>query len=74
MNQNLILLLTSCASFLFSCQSLFEEVPENNAKSLFEQTWNFTNEEYSFFEMKGVDWDSVYNYTEPKITNDMNEH
>lgn len=57
-----------------SCERLFfEEVPENNPKSIFEQTWKFTNEEYSFFEYKRIDWDSVYTAYEPRITDDLSD-
>ncbi|MFY0672063.1 MAG: peptidase S41 [Bacteroidia bacterium] len=63
----LIVLLTSCE------RAFFEEVPENTPKSIFEQTWNFANEEYSFFRFKGIDWDSVYTIYEPKISNEMSD-
>jgi C-terminal processing protease CtpA/Prc len=59
---------------LVSCErAFFEEVPDNTPKSIFEQTWNFANEEYSFFEFKGIDWDSIYTVYEPKISDEMSD-
>ena len=57
-----------------SCERLFfEEVPDDTPKSIFEQTWKFVDEEYSFFKYKRIDWDSVHRVYEPRITNVMSE-
>ena len=61
------ILLTSCE------QAFFIEEPGKEPKDIFEQTWHFADREYSFFEYKNIDWDSVYNYYEPRITNDLSE-
>jgi hypothetical protein len=48
------------ASLLFftSCGSIIEDdSPEN----IFEVFWRFMDENYVYFEEKGIDWDSVYN-------------
>ncbi len=45
----------------FSCEDLFlEEEPGNSPISNFEIFWNDLDRYYSFFELKGIDWDSVY--------------
>ena len=70
--QLLILLVT--ALLLSSCEELlFEEVPDEGPVSIFEQTWTFVDEEYSFFEFKGIDWDATYETYRPQVNNDMDE-
>lgn len=57
-----------------SCERLFmDETPEATPKEIFEQTWRFADEEYSFFDFKDVNWDDVYTDFEPRITNDMTD-
>lgn len=59
---------------LIGCEELFfEDVPSDEPISIFEQTWNFADQEYSFFDIKQVDWDAVYDEFKPKIQNDMSE-
>lgn len=60
-----LLLLTSCESFFVP-----EEQPNSYAK-IFNEAWTFTDEHYSFFEYKNIDWDSVKAVFEPKV-NDIN--
>lgn len=69
-----LLIIISITVLFASCErAFFENVPENTPKSIFEQTWNFANEEYSFFRFKGIDWDSVYTVYEPKISDEMSD-
>ncbi|MBI1183808.1 peptidase S41 [bacterium] len=61
-------------AMLTSCERLFmDEVPDESPVSVFEQTWQFADREYSFFRMKGIDWDSVHAVFEPRISNNMTE-
>lgn len=57
-----------------SCEKAFmDKQPENTPTSIFEQVWTFADQNYSFFEYKGVDWDSVKNAYQPKISDDMSD-
>lgn len=57
-----------------SCERLFlEPEPSQNPSSIFQQTWDFADQEYSFFEFKGIHWDSVYTVYQPRISDDMTE-
>lgn len=50
-----------------------ESVPASNPKGIFEQVWGFADREYSFFDFKRIDWDSVYQVFVPRISNDMED-
>lgn len=45
------------------------EVSVNDFEAHFEKVWADFDQTYSYFELKGIDWDSVYNETRPKIIN-----
>lgn len=71
--QNTILAIITVLG-LASCQQVFfEEPPKSDPKGIFQQVWDFTDREYSFFAYKGIDWDAVYLEYAPKISNDMHE-
>ena len=60
----------SCS--LYSCEKLFikpdkENTPINN----FELLWKDFDENYSFFEYKKINWDSLYNVYRPLVHNEM---
>ncbi len=56
-----------------SCEKAFiESDPSDNPESIFEEIWTFTNEHYSFFEYKGIDWDEVYSRYRPLVDSGMN--
>lgn len=68
------LLILMAGLLLSSCERLFmDDTPEATPKEIFEQTWRFTDEEYSFFEFKNIDWDQTYKDFEPRINNDMSD-
>lgn len=55
-----------------SCESpFFDEDPANNPQTNFDLLWERMDERYSFFEYKGIDWDSVYQVYSPMVTDDM---
>lgn len=41
----------------------------NGLEGHFEKVWNDFNQTYSYFELKGIDWDSVYNKNRSKVIN-----
>lgn len=74
MKNQLILAVLGLVILSSSCKKvLFEEEPEKTPESLFQQTWEFADNKYSFFEFKNIDWDSVYNVYRPKIYNEMSD-
>jgi len=57
--------------FLFySCDNIIEE---NTPANVFEVFWRIMDENYPFFEEKGVDWDSIYDIYAPKARTARND-
>lgn len=54
-------------------QLLIPEDPTTDPVSIFEQSWNFVDQEYSFFTFKSIDWDRVYTEYRPRVNADMSE-
>jgi hypothetical protein len=52
---------------------LFEEEKADNPVSNFDHLWEAANERYSFFELKGIDWDEYYRVNRPLINNSMSD-
>lgn len=54
-----------------SCERAFmdADVP-NNPVNVFDYLWNKVDQQYAFFDVKGVDWDSVYEVYRPKVSYD----
>jgi hypothetical protein len=52
-------------------QALTPQPPENKPVKNFEHFWRAVDRHYSFFQIKGVDWDSVYQVYRPRVHNDM---
>ena len=63
---------------LSSCEELlFERPPEVTPQSIFDQTWNFVDREYSFFAYKEVfnqkSWEDIRTEYEDQISADMSD-
>ncbi len=58
----LILLCMGCS------RTITNSVPENTPESNFEYLWQEYDRLYAAFELKGVDWDSVYAIYRPQVT------
>ncbi|MBR5726867.1 MAG: peptidase S41, partial [Muribaculaceae bacterium] len=39
--------------------------------SVFDYLWNKVDQQYAFFDVKGVDWDSVYEVYRPKVNDQI---
>ncbi|WP_339814450.1 S41 family peptidase [uncultured Imperialibacter sp.] len=51
---------------LFGCErAFFEDEPEDTYVSNFEVFWSEFDRNYSFFELKNIDWDSLYHVYRP---------
>ncbi|MFP4366912.1 MAG: S41 family peptidase [Bacteroidales bacterium] len=55
-----------------SCEKLFIEAdPENLPENNFELLWSEIDENYSFFEFKNINWDSIYHEYKAEVHNNM---
>ncbi len=60
------------ALFSLGCERFYFENGENIPQSqIFEEAWTFTKQEYSYFELKGVNWDDVKQKYLPQINDQM---
>lgn len=64
----LIMLFSSCEKILFE-----EEMASTSPNENFEYLWNECNEKYSYFDLKGVDWNQVKTEYGSKIYEGMSE-
>ena len=64
---SLIVLISSCTSLLES------EAPINDKQAVFEHLWSEMDERYSYFDYKGVDWDSVKTAYQPLVDSCEND-
>jgi carboxyl-terminal processing protease len=57
----------------YGCEKIFfEDDPTDTPENNFEIFWSDFNKFYPFFEIKNIDWDSIYTFYRPKITNNTN--
>ena len=72
MNKYILLLLIP---FFASCESLIleEDLASTDAKTNFEYLWKQCDEKYSYFELKGIDWDAVKEKYQSQITDETTE-
>ena len=57
-----------------SCEKAFmEKETSSDPVSTFEYLWKTVDEQYSFFDVKGVDWDSVYAVYNPKVSEKISD-
>jgi hypothetical protein len=69
-----ILLLLFIGTVLNSCTSLLlDEEPAQNPQTVFEFTWKEVEDKYPFFELKGINWQSVKQKYQPRIAPQMSE-
>jgi len=55
-----------------SCERAFMEADEpSNPVNVFDYLWNKVDQQYAFFDVKGVDWDSVREVYRPMVNDDM---
>ena len=59
---------------LASCERAFiDGNATDDPINVFDYLWNKVDQQYSFFELKGVDWDSVYEVYRPKVYDEMDD-
>ncbi|MCF8302237.1 MAG: S41 family peptidase [Bacteroidales bacterium] len=60
---------------LVSCEkALVEPDPANEPKKNFDILWETFDKKYTFFELKNIDWDSVYHVYEPNVKPGMSRY
>lgn len=60
--------LTSCTDLI-----LGEDLQTTNARENFEYLWQECNEKYTFFDLKGIDWDLIHDEYAASIQDNMTE-
>jgi len=61
-----------CLFAFASCERAFMDQDEpDNPVNVFEYLWNQVDQNYTFFDVKGIDWDSVREVYRPKVNDDM---
>jgi hypothetical protein len=64
-----VLLISLTILNISACKKVFfDEVPATTNSAIFDQVWDYTNEKYSFFDFKQVEWDSVKTVYRAKVT------
>ena len=67
------ILLFSLLAFA-SCERAFMVQDEpNTSQNVFDYLWNKVDQQYAFFDVKGIDWDSVREVYRPKVYDDMGD-
>ena len=57
-----------------SCERVFMEADEpSNPVNVFDYLWNKVDQQYAFFDVKGIDWDSVREVYRPMVNDDMDD-
>ena len=69
------ILIFGLLAFSFSsCERAFMEQDEPSKPiNVFDYLWNEVDQKYSFFDVKGVDWDSVREVYRPMVSDDMGD-
>jgi len=74
MNKLITLLSIASAFVLSSCELAFmRPSTPNTPTDVFEEAWTFTDGEYSFFDYKNINWDSIKTVFEPMVNDSMSD-
>ncbi len=64
----LVFALSSCEGLLFE-----DDLATTDPVANFEYLWNDCHQKYAYFELKNIDWDSIYQVYRPKVFHDMTQ-
>jgi C-terminal processing protease CtpA/Prc len=56
------------------CQVFLGPNPDNSPRGIFDRIWTDFNETYALFDVRGIDWNEVYDEYSPKIYNSMSDY
>lgn len=65
-NRIALILLLSAVSFS-ACSTIFNTEPDSDPESVFEQVWNYFQDDYALFEVRNIDWAASYQQFRPKV-------
>ena len=69
-----IIILCLVALAFSSCDRMFMEADEvKTPTNVFEYLWKKVDQQYTFFDVKGVNWDSVHAVYRPKVYDEMSD-
>jgi hypothetical protein len=72
MKKTYLFILGLLAFAFTSCERAFMEQDEpKNPVNVFDYLWNQVDQNYTFFDVKGIDWDSVREVYRPKVNDDL---
>lgn len=72
MKKTYLFILGLLAFAFTSCERAFMEQDEpSNPVNVFDYLWNQVDQNYTFFDVKGIDWDSVREVYRPKVNDDL---
>mgnify|MGYP001802650193 CR=1 FL=1 len=67
-----LIFVTTAILSLTACEKAILQDPSTEAEAIFEEAWQFADQEYSFFEYKGIDWDDVRQEYAQRISDTTN--
>ena len=68
------LLLIFIGTAFVSCERAFMESDESSSPvNVFDYLWDKVDQQYAFFDVKGIDWDSVREVYRPMVTEDIDK-
>lgn len=70
---NIILVCLLAVAFSSCSRLLMEKDEPSNPVNVFQYLWSKVDQQYSFFDIKGVDWDSVYAVYSPLVNDEMSD-
>ena len=70
---NRVLIFSLVCLLLAGCEEVFLETPAEDPEAIFQETWDFADQEYSFFEFKNIDWDQAYNTYRSQVNANTSE-
>lgn len=71
---HIILSLFAIMTLFVSCEKIFmEKEVDDDPVTTFDYLWNKVDQQYSFFDVKNVDWDAVYDTYRPMVSEDISE-
>ena len=74
MKRTNILLICLLSLGFASCERIFMEPDEpKNSVNVFDYLWNKVDQQYAFFDVKDIDWDSVREVYRPKVHDGMSK-
>ena len=72
-NKSLLLLYFTCLLSITACRKAWLPNPKAaNDRAIFDAVWDAVDQRYTYFDLKGIDWDSVYQVYVQRIPVDGN--